>query len=202
MSQIFSIAHQKGGVGKSTLTYNLSLLFSEDLHIGLLDTDLQGSISNIIEEGENLSLIPAETDLQELKKLDFDMILIDTPPYLSQKLPELFAISDFVLVPTKAGFFDIMAIRSTIQLIKEAQILNPRVTAGVVLNMVKRSSNLSNDIKTILEGYGLPILNAKISDRVSYSRSLLLGGVLKTKDGKAKAEILQLADEILNLMGI
>ena len=130
------------------------------------------------------------------------MILIDTPPYLSQKLPELFAISDFVLVPTKAGFFDIMAIRSTIQLIKEAQMLNPRLTAGVVLNMVKRSSNLSGDIKTILEGYGLPILNAKISDRVSYSRSLLLGGVLKTKDGKAKAEILQLADEILNLMGI
>ena len=114
----------------------------------------------------------------------------------------MFAISDFVLVPTKAGFFDIMAIRSTIQLIKEAQMLNPRLTAGVVLNMVKRSSNLSGDIKTILEGYGLPILNAKISDRVSYSRSLLLGGVLKTKDGKAKAEILQLADEILNLMGI
>ena len=67
MPQIFSIAHQKGGVGKSTLTYNLSLLFSEDLHIGLLDTDLQGSISDIIEEGENLSLIPAETDLRELK---------------------------------------------------------------------------------------------------------------------------------------
>lgn len=202
MPQLFCIAHQKGGVGKSTLTYNLALLFSENLKVGLLDTDLQGSISEIIQPSENLQLIPAETNLQDLSSLEFDIILIDTPPYLSQTLPELFYIVDFVLVPTKAGFFDIMAIRSTIQLIKEARSHNSRLKAAIVLNMVKSSSTLTSDVRTILESYGLPVLNSMITDRVSYTRSLLVGGILKTKDAKAKNEIIKLADEVLNHMNI
>ena len=41
-----------------------------------------------------------------------------------------------------------------------------------------------------------------ITDRVSYTRSLLVGGILKTKDAKAKDEIINLADEVLNQMNI
>jgi chromosome partitioning protein len=47
---------------------------------------------------------------------------VDTPPYLSNRLNELFTYSDYVLVPTNAGFFDVMAIKSTLALIRFSQV--------------------------------------------------------------------------------
>ena len=47
MSKIITIAHQKGGVGKSTLALNLSYRFSHDVKIALTDVDPQGTIMNL-----------------------------------------------------------------------------------------------------------------------------------------------------------
>lgn len=111
MAKIVTVAHQKGGVGKSTLTLNLGLLFQVKLRTAIIDTDLQGSLIDL----KNMSLtILNNIQVENIPLLDFDLILIDTPPYLSDILQQLLKISDFVLVPSKAGFFDAMAIHSTL----------------------------------------------------------------------------------------
>src|ERR1700759_4893823 len=120
MAKIITIAHQKGGVGKSTMAINLALCFQDQLKVGLVDSDLQGSIYHVKDDFPGLDILLAE-NVRDIPKLDYDLIIVDTPPYLSNKLTDLFLISDFVLVPTKAGFFDVMAIRATLALMKFAK---------------------------------------------------------------------------------
>jgi chromosome partitioning protein len=199
MGKIITVAHQKGGVGKSTLALNLALCFKDQLSIILADTDLQGSIYHLREDFPELEIL-ASNQFQNLRELNCDLIIIDTPPYLSNKLPELFQISDYVLVPTKAGFFDVMAIRSTLALVKNAQAKYPHLKAGVVLNMIKPRSGITKDILGLLEGMGTPVLQSRIHDRVSIARSSITGGILNSADQKAKEEITTLAEEIVNII--
>ncbi|MCD8739315.1 ParA family protein [Mucilaginibacter roseus] len=191
MAKIITLAHQKGGVGKSTLAINLALTFQDQLSVALVDTDLQGSLYHLREDFPNLTIIGSD-QLKDTQRLDYDLIIVDTPPYLSNRLPELFRRSDFILVPTKAGFFDVMAIRSTLALIEEA-----KGKAGIVLNMVKPRSGLTNDVSNLLQNMGTPLLKSRVHDRVSIARSSITGGILNSGDSKAKAELMALAEEIV-----
>jgi chromosome partitioning protein len=191
MAKIITLAHQKGGVGKSTLAINLALTFQDQLSVALVDTDLQGSLYHLRDDFPALAIIGSD-QLQDIQRLDYDLIIIDTPPYLSNHLPELFRRSDFILVPTKAGFFDVMAIRSTLALIHDAQ-----GKAGIVLNMVKPRSGLTNDVSDLLQNMGTPLLKTRVHDRVSIARSSITGGILNSGDAKAKAELMALAEEIV-----
>jgi chromosome partitioning protein len=199
MGKIITVAHQKGGVGKSTLAMNLALCFQDQLSVALVDTDLQGSIYHIKDDFPNLSIIGIDR-LQDINQLDYDLVIVDTPPYLSNKLPDLFLHSDFILVPTKAGFFDVMAIRSTLALIKEAQARQSHLKSAIALNMIKPRTSITGEVIALLETMGTPVLNTRVHDRVSIARSSITGGVLNSGDQKAKDEITRLAEEIVNLI--
>jgi len=197
MAKIITIAHQKGGVGKSTIAINLALAFRDQLNVALVDTDLQGSLYHIRDEFPDLPVIGLDK-LTDIQQLEFDLVVVDTPPYLSSRLPELFLYSDFILVPTKAGFFDVMAIRSTLALIQEAQRKAPDLKAGIVLNMIKPRSGITQEVSELLLSLGTPLLQTKVHDRVSIARSSMTGGVLNGRDVRAKTEILSLTEEIVD----
>jgi len=196
MAKIITLAHQKGGVGKSTLALNLALCFKDQLSVALIDSDLQGSIYHIREEFPELDILAPEK-IVDIPNLQYDLIIVDTPPYLSNRLNELFTYSDFVLVPTKAGFFDVMAIRSTLALIKFSQAKNQKLKAGIVLNMLKPRSGITAEVTDLLTTLGTPLLNTRIYDRVSLARSSMTAGILKSADQKAIDEITFLAEEIV-----
>lgn len=196
---IISVVHQKGGVGKTTLSLNLAFCLSENLKVAITDTDLQGSISEIEEFIEGIDLVPLEK-VRNKELLDYDVLVIDTPPYLTDKLHEIFLISDFVLIPTKAGYLDALAVKATISLYKEAKKQKPSLKAGMILNMVMHNTSLNNEVKEILADYDLPLLKTQISQRVSFARSPMTNGIFNSEDEKAKTEIVNLADEILNYL--
>lgn len=197
MGKIITVAHQKGGVGKSTLAMNLAVCFQDQLSVALVDTDLQGSLLQVKEDLAGLAVV-GNDQLHDIKNLNYDLIIVDTPPYLSNKLPELFSLSDFILIPTKAGFFDVMAIRSTIALVNDAQVKNPDIQAGIVMNMIKPRSGITKEVSGLLEDMATPVLKTLIHDRVSIARSSITAGVLQGSDAKAKSEITSLAEEIVN----
>jgi len=197
MAKIITLAHQKGGVGKSTLALNLALCFKDQLRVALVDSDLQGSLYHVREDFPDLEILAADK-VSDIPKLDYDLIIIDTPPYLSNKLTDLFLISDFVLVPTKAGFFDVMAIRATLALIRFAQAKKPALKAGIALNMIKYRSGVTKDVSELLNDMGTPLLKTMIHDRVSITRSAITAGILSGSDQKAKEEFTSLAEEVVD----
>lgn len=96
----------------------------------MVDSDLQGSIYQVKDDFPGLAILSSE-QISDTPYLNYDLVIVDTPPYFSNKLTELCQFLDFVLVPTKAGFFDIMDIRSTLALIKFSQAKNAQLKSGI-----------------------------------------------------------------------
>ena len=193
MPKIILITHQKGGVGKSTLTFNLAQNIAANSRVAVLDFDLQGSLSQLEELVTDFKIIPYQDKLESISELQYDFIFIDTPPYLSNHLAKLISISDLIIVPTKAGILDLLAIKSTLAIIEQEK---RTMDTLVVFNMIKPNTTLTLDILIGLEEYNVKIASTHISDLVAFTRSVLLKGV--SNDKNAQKQIDQLKEEILN----
>ena len=192
MPKIILITHQKGGVGKSTLTFNLAQNIAANSRVAVLDFDLQGSLSQLEELVTDFKIIPYQDKLESISELQYDFIFIDTPPYLSNHLAKLISISDLIIVPTKAGILDLLAIKSTLTFIEQEK---RTMDTLVVFNMIKPNTTLTLDILIGLEEYNVKIATTHISDLVAFTRSVLLRGV--SNDKNAQKQIDQLTEEIL-----
>ncbi|RNA63932.1 ParA family protein [Chryseobacterium nematophagum] len=193
MAKLILATHQKGGVGKSTLTYNLAYNMKDNAKVAMIDVDYQGSLMKI----STLSTVPIYPfdKFDEVMNSDFDFIFVDTPPYLSEELPKLYGLADIIIIPTKAGIFDIMAMEDTINLIKEYKVENK---ALVVFNMVKPNTTLTEEIKDQASQFNLKIANTMISDLVAFGRSVLEGGV--TEYNNAQRQMDNLSKEIFTIL--
>lgn len=211
MPLIIAVAHQKGGVGKSTIALNLTSFFSRSgVKSAVVDADAQGSISNLIHSfGENntygtVQLIERNSfqSFAELSKLtQYDVLLLDTPPYLSSNLNEIFQVADFVLVPTKPAVFDMFAIEGTMELIYQAKNLKKNLKTGVVINMSAGGAKHVEEIKIYLKNKGINVLKTEIAKRVEFERCLLYSdSIFGGNDEKAKEEISRLGNEILAII--
>lgn len=198
MAKVITLAHQKGGVGKSTLAVNLAHAFKDNAKTGIIDLDAQGSIAETAAKIEGVTLLPS---FNASYSKDFTAIFIDTPPYLSDQLTQVFAISDLILIPTKAGVYDVLACRKTVALVKEAMSKKASLKAAIVFNMINSTTTLTNEVKEQLESLGLPILKTQITERVNFVRSIALpDGIYSTSDSKAIKEINNLTKEILFML--
>ena len=192
MPKIILITHQKGGVGKSTLTFNLAQNLSGNAKVAVLDLDHQGSLIQIKKLVEGFTITSDESVLTE-EHIDF--VFIDTPPYLSDKLPELIKRSDLILVPTKAGVLDLLAIEGTLDLIRKR---SKEKNTMIVLNMIKHNTTLTTDIIEELNTTDFRVASTHISDLVVFTRSVLLKGV--ESNPNAQRQIDGLTKEILTAL--
>lgn len=192
MPKIILITHQKGGVGKSTLCFNLAQNISSNAKVAVLDFDVQGSLAQIKDMVTDFDILTQKKGKNEIKKLDYDFIFIDTPPYLSNQLNELIVLADLIIIPTKAGILDLLAINSTLSLIESQNKTNKSL---IVFNMVKPNTTLTNDIVKGLKEYSVSIANTMISDLVVFTRSVLINGV--PSSNKAQRQLDNLTKEIL-----
>jgi chromosome partitioning protein len=212
MPVILTFAHQKGGVGKSTLSLNIASYYArEGVNCGIVDTDVQGSITDTFESyaDENgllggLRLIRREdfNKFEDLLSLtEFDLLVIDTPPFLTTTLTEIFPISNFVIIPMRPAINDFFALNRTKQFVQDFLKINPSVKTGIVLNMTVQGSNFSDQIRKELEDTEIRVLDTEIVHRVEFMRYLLYApNIFESKDPKAKKEIADLGDEIYSMI--
>jgi chromosome partitioning protein len=200
MPKIITLAHQKGGVGKSTLAANLAASFKNNVRTAIMDVDPQGTITQLTKIYSDIDVIPYSENVAEL---NYEVIFIDTPPYLSENLLKILEFTDIVLIPTKAGIADLLAIRSTIDMVKSKQKANPKLKAAVVLNMVKFGTTLTEDVRKQIGEIDITLLKTQISDRVNFTRSIALSSAIYgIGDLKAEKEIDNLTREVLLMLNI
>lgn len=182
--------HQKGGVGKSTLAFNIANNLKKNAKICILDVDYQGSLY----ETRSLSEIDTYhiSELEKAESLNYDFAFIDTPPYLFDNSEYIVQISDLIVIPVKAGIYDTLSIKRTVDQIISFKAENK---ALIVFNMVKPKTNITDDVRSEIEDFGIPVSSNIISDLVAFTRSSITNSVEGSRT--AQNQLDQLTQEIL-----
>ena len=204
---IISVQNQKGGVGKTTISIHIShALATLGKRVLLIDTDPQGSVRdwaaaratsppfNII--GLDRPII--HRDLPGLA-LDYDHVLIDGPPRVSELARSGIVAADLVVIPVQPSPYDVWAADEVINLIKEASVFKENLKTVFVINRKIVNTAIGRDVSSALQQFGYPIAKAAISQRVAFAESAARGQtVLETNPlGQAAIEIKKLVKELL-----
>ena len=214
-AKIITIANQKGGCGKTTLTMQLAgTLGKRGQSVLVIDADPQGTAVRWAASAPDEQPFPARVVSlsaaggkvhREAKKFiaDYAYLLIDCPPAIDSPVPQsALLISDLALVPIIPSPADLWAATGIQKLIDLVMPVNEELQTRLVANMVQATS-LSRDALEAMEGFGIPQLRASLGLRTAYRQSAVLGGVVQDQPKEAKVaikEIDALLDEVLAVL--
>lgn len=201
-----TIAARKGGVGKTTLATHLSVIAAEGgKPVLLLDTDPQRSLAWWwqLRQAETPALV--ECEARELAKLlpaakgeGVAYAVVDTPPHAENPIADAMRAADLVLVPTRPGPFDLVAVATTLELAQRVgktplAVINhapPRTGAG--------EPAIVAEARETLEAMGATVAASVISQRVAMSHAVIGGQTVNEfePNGRAAAEMMALWIEL------
>ena len=173
MAKIILITHQKGGVGKSTLTFNLAQNFSSNSKVAVLDFDLQGSLSQLKEIVTDFDVIPYVEEINSISDLNYDFIFIDTPPAFNFFTLSALIAADRVLIPFDCDVFSQRALQSLIGNVIETQDdhNSSLEVEGIIVNQFQAQAKLPREVVQQLKDDQLPVLNSMLPPSVVMKES-------------------------------
>ncbi|TGD42013.1 ParA family protein [Pseudotabrizicola sediminis] len=203
MGQVITVAQQKGGSGKTTLSVNLAVeLVRRGVSVALLDTDPQGSLGRwfmarrerLGDPGMDLSTASAWGVGYECEKLrkTHDIVIIDTPPKIDADLRPSLREASLILIPVSASHVDLWATDGVLDL--AARESRPTM---IVLNRCKAGTRLGEEVANAA-GDLAQVADARLGQRVAYAETMG-NGLAVSEVGKSPAatEIAALATEVM-----
>jgi len=192
---ILTVAHYKGGVGKSTTTIALGSAWHHDgRSVVIVDADEQGTVSDWSRQSDLLAEVddPKQQEhrprvvtfpdgkalLRKVPELaaQHDHVLIDSPPRLGRVTRGALVVADVALIPVGPGGADAWPLRRTLVLLEEARKVNPRLQVFYLLSKFDpRTVDEASIREALKETKTYPVLKSVISSRTPYYRALTVG---------------------------
>jgi chromosome partitioning protein len=205
---IIGVLNQKGGVGKTTVAVNLAAVFATaGNRVLLVDADPQGSSLAWSAAREADPLFPVvgmakptlHRDMPEVAR-DYDVVVIDGAPRVNELGRAAIMASDLVVIPVQPSPYDVWATQDTVQLITEAQQFKEKLKAVFVINRKIVNTALGRDVGAALAGFGFPVSDVSLCQRVIYAESAAQGlAVIEAgPDSEAAKEIARFAETIIS----
>ncbi|EPX86728.1 ParA family partition ATPase [Salipiger mucosus] len=206
---VITVAQQKGGSGKTTVSANLAVGFLRmGRSVALVDIDPQGSLGRWFMtrleadesavEGLEFATSSAWGITYECRKLAerCDVVIVDTPPKADSDLRPALRAADLVVVPVSMSHVDLWATEGVLDLARRED----RETL-VVLNRTRPNTRLARDVAEAAEKMEARIARAQIANRVSYAEAFGLGrSAAEGRKTPARAEIEALAAEVAEVL--
>ena len=207
MGKVIAFSNQKGGSGKSTLSANLAVLWSNSGYkVAVIDADPQQSLTYWLSErkkyygaddiGINFYNFDIRNLADEVKKIKrkYDFIIIDSPPAITFETLQIIKASNGVFVPVQPSPLDLMATLPFLQIAREE-----RKKPLIILNRVMPRAKLTDAMVLRLRYSGAKIARSRISSKVIFAESFAVGrGVIDINvTSDAAKEIINVGNEIL-----
>lgn len=203
MKEAITIGHSKGGVGKSTVSFNLAhaLKKTTDEKVTIIDLDFQQTlffISQLNPNGGIEVLQPqSASELIELLEELHGYIIIDLGGFDSDINRIAIKYSDKLIVPIAMSITDVLGFQTFKAILDE---INTKASINILLNNIHPLTKDLEEIRGFVKGQlqDFKVLDTVIRTRAIYKTSLAVGkSVLDFADTKAIAEIIGLKDELI-----
>ena len=119
MGKVIAFSNQKGGSGKSTLSANIAVLWSNSGYkVAVIDADAQKSLTYWLGErkkyygDDDIGIDHYDFDIRNLSeeikqiKRKYDFIIIDSPPSITFETLQIVKVSNGVFVPVQPSAQD------------------------------------------------------------------------------------------------
>ncbi len=165
---VISYVSKKGGVGKSTsVVHTAHALHAAGKNVCIVDFDPDGTVYKQSKKSELLVPVLAgkiKTVSKQINELEYDYVVIDTPPQDESLITRVAQVSDDVITPLSPTSYNLDRLLDTVTLVEEVEALKQKPLLSVLITMFRSNVNSG---KTILEALGelpqeLPILDSKI----------------------------------------
>lgn len=206
---VIAVLNQKGGAGKTTIATHLArALQLGGADVLLVDSDPQGSARDwaAVRETQEVTVVgidrpTIDRDLKNIARKDF--VVIDGAPQASDLAVSAIKAASLVLIPVQPSPYDIWATADLVDLIKQRiEVTDGGLIAAFVISRAIKGTKIGGEIRDALTGYGLPILETNVTQRVSYPSTAAEGTTVldSEPDSAAAQEILSLTAEIKDLL--
>lgn len=187
--KILTVASQKGGVGKTTLTAHLGVAaLADGCKAAILDTDPQASLAEWWNSRNSHDLPFLQSSLSTLgeninaaREAGIEYLIIDTPPSVTETICQIVSLSDMVLIPTKASILDTRAVAKTFH-----AVYSLGVPLTFVISIAKKKARLTLETAQTLSQFGT-LAYSIIGDRVDVPTSMALGSTVIEQDESSKS---------------
>ncbi|MGP4965108.1 ParA family partition ATPase [Psychrobacter celer] len=204
--KVIAVLNQKGGSGKTTIATHLARGLQLQGHsVLLVDSDQQGSARDwrAVDEDNPVPVIgldrpTLDKDLKNVSNKEF--VVIDGSPQATNLALSAIKAADFVLIPVQPSPYDVWATSDLFELVQQRiEMTDGKLKAAFVVSRAIQNTNIGKEVAAVLQDYNLPVLDARIVQRVSYPNSASVGKtVFETESAKSNAvtEITQLVNEV------
>jgi chromosome partitioning protein len=204
--KVIAVLNQKGGSGKTTIATHLARGLQLQGHsVLLVDSDQQGSARDwrAVDEDNPVPVIGLDRPTldKDLKNVsDKEFVVIDGSPQATNLALSAIKAADFVLIPVQPSPYDVWATSDLVDLVQQRiEMTDGKLKAAFVVSRAIQNTNIGKEVAAVLQDYNLPVLDARIVQRVSYPNSASVGKtVFETESSKSSAvtEITQLVNEV------
>jgi len=138
-----------------------------------------------------------DRDLKSIARKDY--VVIDGAPQAADLAVSAIKAATCILIPVQPSPYDIWATADLVDLVKQRiEVMNGHLQAAFVVSRAIKGTRIGAEVTSALADYGLPILETRITQRVSYPGTAAGGTTVldAEPDGDAAREIRALAKEV------
>ncbi|MDS1370681.1 ParA family protein [Aliarcobacter butzleri] len=197
---IITVAHTKGGVGKSTLAWNLAhSLKATGKTVRIVDLDFQQTLYfiNALNEDSQIEVLQPETitELLDIFKNNKGYLIVDVGGFDSDINRTAMEKANKIVVPVSSSVTEVIGFQTFKDILKDIDA----VSINVVLNNIHPLQKDFTDIEDVIQNENMKLLKTVVRSRKIYKDSLGFGkSVFDTTDKKAIEEIRGLKNELIN----